>query len=281
MNDWLRLSGKTIAVFGVANKRSVGFHVGRSLQDAGANVLWIVRSDARRDELGKRLGGDVYVCDVEHKDQIERLAEELGRDHPQLDGLVHSIAFANYADGWKPFHETRREDFLQAVQISSFSLVELSNALKERFAENASVVTISISTTRMAAENYGYMAPVKAALDSTVAFLAKSFAKLGNVRFNAVCAGLLKTSSSAGIPGYLDSYLFAESCTLRKRALETQEVADATLYLLSPRSSGINAKGLVVDAGMDVNYFDAEVVERATRPETASERSTSSARETS
>ena len=267
MNDWLQLAGKTVAVFGVANKRSVGFHVGRSLQDAGAEVVWIVRSEERRSELGKRLGGDVFVCDVEDRGQIEGLAQELAARHPKLDGLVHSIAFANYEDGWKPFHETRREDFLQAVQISSFSLVELANALKERFAEDASVVTISISTTRMAAENYGYMAPVKAALDSSIAFLAKSFAAFGNVRFNAVRAGLLKTSSSAGIPGYLDSYLFAEACTLRKRALETQEVADTALFLLSPRSSGINAKGVVVDAGMDVNYFDSQVVERATRPE--------------
>jgi enoyl-[acyl-carrier protein] reductase I len=129
------------------------------------------------------------------------------------------------------------------------------------------VVTISISTTRMAAENYGCMAPVKAALDSSVVFLAKSFSAFSEVRFNSVNAGLLKTSASAGIPGYLESYLFAERATLRKRALKTEEVADAVLFLLSPRSSGINAQGLVVDAGMGVNYFDREIVERAVRAE--------------
>jgi enoyl-[acyl-carrier protein] reductase I len=119
----------------------------------------------------------------------------------------------------------------------------------------------------MAAESYGYMGPVKAALDSAVAFLAKSFAAGAQVRFNAVMAGLLKTSASAGIPGYLDSYLYAEQATLRKRALATQEVADTTLFLLSPRSSGINARGVVVDAGMGVNYFDRDLVRRATRVE--------------
>ena len=81
------------------------------------------------------------------------------------------------------------------------------------------------------------------------------------MRVNAVCAGPLKTAASAGIPGYLESYLHAEALTLRKRGLETKEVADAALFLLSPRSSGINAQGLVVDAGMGVNYFDRAIVE--------------------
>src|SRR5690606_22159056 len=107
-------------------------------------------------------------------------------------------------------------------------------------------------------ENYGYMAPIKAALHSSVVFLAKSFA--GKVRLNAVCPGLLKTSASAGIPGYLDSYLYAEKATLRKQGLETQEVANAVAFMLSPRSSGINAQEIVLDAGMGVNYFDKEIV---------------------
>jgi enoyl-[acyl-carrier protein] reductase I len=132
------------------------------------------------------------------------------------------------------------------------------------FEPQASVVAISISSTRMAAENYGAMAPVKAALDSSIVFLAKSFSGAG-VRFNAVGAGPLKTASSAGIPGYLESYLYAEAATLRKRALETGEVADAALFLLSPRSSGIHAQTLVLDAGMGVNWFDKDLVERAMR----------------
>ena len=114
----------------------------------------------------------------------------------------------------------------------------------------------------MAAENYGYMAPVKAALESSLCFLGKSFSAFSAVRFNAVCPGLLKTSASAGIPGYIDSYLFAEKATLRKRALETREAADVAAFLLSPRSSGINGQCLVVDAGMGMNYFDREIVSR-------------------
>jgi enoyl-[acyl-carrier protein] reductase I len=112
----------------------------------------------------------------------------------------------------------------------------------------------------MAVESYGYMAPVKAALDSSIAMLAKSFSAHSEVRFNAVCAGPLKTQASAGIPGYLEHYLFAEQATLRKGGVTTAEVAATTLYLLSERSSGINAQGIVVDAGMSVNYFDQAIV---------------------
>jgi len=268
--SWLALEDKTVVVCGVASRRSVGFHVGQRLREVGANVVWVVHTPQRREELLRRLPPSdrdearILVCDVERPEEIEVLRETLAREHPVVHGLVHSIAFANYSEGWKPFHETRKEDFLQAVDVSAYSLVGLSNALRELFDPDASVVTISISTTRMAAENYGYMAPVKAALDSSVVFLAKSFSAFGRVRFNAVCSGLLKTSSSAGIPGYLESYLYAEKATLRKRALDTGEVADTVLFLLSPRSSGINAKGIVVDAGMDVNWFDTELVRRAT-----------------
>jgi enoyl-[acyl-carrier protein] reductase I len=139
----------------------------------------------------------------------------------------------------------------------------VSNALKNLLAADASVVAISISTTRMASENYGYMAPVKAALDWSLAFLAKSFSQFSRVRFNAVAPGLLKTSASAGIPGYVDSYLYAEQATLRKEAVRTEEVAHAAAFLVSPRSSGINAQRIVVDAGMSINYFDAALIAAA------------------
>ncbi|MEM9025325.1 MAG: SDR family oxidoreductase, partial [Verrucomicrobiota bacterium] len=88
------------------------------------------------------------------------------------------------------------------------------------------------------------------------------------VRFNTVNSGPLKTSASAGIPGYLESYLFAEKMTMRKRALTTQEVADTAVFLLSERSSGINAQSVTVNAGMDINYFDKELIQLAMRPET-------------
>lgn len=261
--SFLNLQDKSILVCGVANRKSVARHIGQVLSEAGADVLYVVRSPERREQVRKLLGdAPVFVCDVEQQGEIDRLREEVGSERAELAGLVHSIAFADYSAGWLPFHQTPRAAFLQAVDISCFSLIALSNAFSDLLdPEQGSVVTVSISTTRMAAENYGYMAPVKAALDSTVCFLAKSFAQFSQVRFNAVCPGLLKTSASAGIPGYVDSYLYAEQATLRKEAVRTEEVANAAAFLLSPRSSGINAQGLVIDAGMSINYFDKSLTD--------------------
>jgi enoyl-[acyl-carrier protein] reductase I len=234
------------------------------LRDEGAEVIHVVRSEARREAAAKLFpDSPAFVCDIEKEGNIIRVASEIAAHlgERKLAGLVHSIAFANYSRGMVPFHETVKADFLQAVDISCFSLIAIANHFKPLFAPGGSVVTISISTTTMAAENYGYMAPVKAALESSLAFLAKSFAADG-VRFNAACSGLLKTSASAGIPGYIDSYLYAEKLTLRHRALETAEVADCVAFLLSPRSSGINGQRLVIDAGMGLNCFDAEIIRK-------------------
>lgn len=261
--DFLQLTGKSILVMGAANRKSVAFQIGRLLTEVGADVLYSVRSPSRQAGLRKLIGDvpPIYVCDVEHQQEIDALRDQVSRDRPQLHGIVHSIAFADYSAGWLPFHETPREAFLQAINVSCFSLIAVSNAFRNLLdPQRGSVVTISISTTRMAAENYGYMAPVKAALDSSLCFLAKSFSNFSSVRFNAVCPGLLKTSASAGIPGYVDSYLFAEKATLRHAAVQTEEVANAAAFLLSPRSSGMNTQGLVIDAGMAVNYFDQQLV---------------------
>lgn len=260
--SFLGLENKTIIVFGLANKKSVACAIARVLDEEGAQVIHVVRSEQRAETARKLFPESrVYICDVEEEANIIRVRDEIAADlDGRIDGIVHSIAFANYSEGMKPFHETLKKDFLQAVDISCFSLISISNHFQHLLAEKGSVVTISISTTRMAAENYGYMAPVKAALESSLCFLAKSYSAFSRVRFNAVCPSLLKTSASAGIPSYVDSYLFAEKVIPRKKALETSEVANVAAFLLSERSSGMNGQRVVVDAGMGFNYFDKEVV---------------------
>jgi len=262
--DFLELSGKTILVFGVANRKSVAYFIGRTLEQSGARVVYAVRNAEQKQQVAKLLGdAEVLTCDVESKEQVESLRDQVKEKYDCLDGIVHSIAFADYEGEVRPFHHTRKDQFLRAVDISCFSLIAIAGAFQPLLANDASVVTISISTTRMASENYGFMAPVKAALDSSLAFLAKSFSRESNVRFNAVASGLLKTSASAGIPGYVDAYLYAEQVIPRKKALATQEVANVAAFLLSPRSSGINAQSVVIDAGMSINYFDNDLIKKA------------------
>ena len=266
--SFLDLKDKNILVCGVANRKSVAYAIGQVLQEAGANVCYSVRSEKRKEELQDLLGeAPIFVCDVEDEAQIRQLPADVSEKVSVLHGLVHSIAFADYQGGVKPFHETDKSQFLRAVDVSCFSLLALSNSLQSLLAPEASVVTISISTTRMASENYGFMGPVKAALDSSLAFLVKSFSRFSQVRFNAVAAGLLQTSASAGIPGYVDSYLFAEDVIPRKQALQTTEIANVAAFWLGPGTSGINAQSVVVDAAMSINYFDQDVIERTLRPD--------------
>lgn len=261
--DFLSLKDKKILIFGIANRKSVAFHIASVLQDAGAKLICSVLLPEHKQVVEKHFPeAAVYQCDVSKEAEIEQLAGQVKKAHGQLFGIVHSIAFANFAEGIKPFHEVKKEDFLQAFDISCYSLTAIAGKFKSMMEDNGALVTISISTTKMAAENYGYMAPIKAALDSSVCFLAKSLSEDG-IRVNAVGASLLKTSASAGIPGYIEPYLYAEKATLRKQALKTEEVANVAAFLLSPVSSGINAQTVIVDAGMAVNYFDKEIIKNS------------------
>ncbi len=258
--SFLNLENKKFLITGVANKKSVAYFCAKILIENGADVIFTVQNQDNKDKVVKLFPDRlVFILDVELESAIDDFGKLLIDLQIRLDGMLHSIAFANYSEGIKPFHETKLKDYLQATNISCFSLVSLSHSLKNSLVSDASVVTISISNTK--ATNYGYMGPIKASLDSSVAFLAKSFSTFSRVRFNAVCSGPLKTSASAGIPGYIENYLYAEQLCLRKEALKTEEVANAVVFLLSSASKGINGTGVLVDAGMSVNYFDEKVVE--------------------
>ena len=262
--DFLQLSQRNIIVMGVANRRSVATAVGAVLRDAGAKVLYVFKDEALLEKNRTLIGAEApaITCDVASEEELAALPDKVAAVFPRVDGLVHSLAFANYSEGIRPFHDIPRADFLQAMDISCYSLVCICHHLKGLFSADASIVTMSISSTRMASESYGYMGPIKAALDSSVVFLAKSLATQvsSDIRVNAVGASPLKTSASAGIPGYVDAYLYAEKATLRHRALTTVEAANVAAFLLSPRSSGINAQTIITDAGMGCNYFDEHLV---------------------
>ena len=266
--SFLKFEGKTFLLTGLANRRSIAWKVANLLKEEGANVIFSVHTEERKQSLEKLLNGSTcLVCDVENKNDATALCQELASMDVQLDGILHSMAFANYSEGVKPFHQATREDFSQALQISAFSLVELTNALLPILNHTASIVTVGISSLTVTPENYGIMGPAKAALRSNVRFLAKSLSAETTIRVNSVGSGPLKTNSSAGIPGYMENYLYAERLTFRKEAVKTEEVASSIAFLLSPASSGINGEEIIVDAGMGMNAFDSDVVSSAMRTE--------------
>ncbi len=252
----MNFKNKNILVAGISNKKSVAYSIAKSLEDLGSDLVLTTQHQEQFDFVKSAFPkAKIYLCDVADTKSIKTLAEQL--KGIKLDGFVHSVAFARMNPEFT-FEQTPWDSFSEAIRISSFSLMEMCHYLRANFNSDASIVTLSISTTR--ATSYGFMGPIKALLNSTVDYIAKSFSTDTKVRCNSIGAGPLKTSASAGIPNYVDNYLFSEQVTLRHQALSTQEVANAALFLLSPISSGVNATQLTVDAGMSVNYFDEKIV---------------------
>ncbi|MAZ47944.1 MAG: enoyl-ACP reductase [Halobacteriovoraceae bacterium] len=251
---------KNYLITGIANKKSVAFYVAKALKEQGAHLVLTGQTEEHLGSIKKLFPNEeAYKLDVESKEDLENLSKTIKA--PKIDGLLHSIAFANFTT--PNFLATPREDFLQATQISAFSFVELAHALRPKLSNNASLVSISISNTK--ATSYGYLGPIKAMLNSLAGYMAKSFSEYSQIRVNTIAAGPLKTSASAGIPDYLENYLFAEALTLRKEALKTDEVAKTALYLFSDLSSGLNGETITLDAGMNLNYFDQDVVRTYTK----------------
>ena len=244
--------------FGLArareNSEAIALVHGESAERAGATLRFDapvtdidVRDGAVRGVTladGERIDATHVV--VTEKDAVKLFETPFGGTctdftfHPKFaeNSLVY-LSFAEAGEGDTRGAAVARADTTSSADsptaISAFSLVELSRALKPHLKSDASIVSIGISS-QVTASNYGYMSPIKAALESASRFLAKSFSADSRVRFNSVNAGPLKTSASAGIPGYLHNYLHAEKMTFRKEALKTQEVADTAVWLLSPRS---------------------------------------------
>ena len=167
--DFLQLVGRRVA--GVwrrqSQERGVSRWAARSPRRGPRSCTSCGRRSGRRASPSCSAMRRSMYATSNGRRRLTRWRLQLARDFDGFHGLVHSIAFADYDErGMRPFHETSREQLLRTFDVSCFSLIAICNALKDQLARDASVVTISISTTRMASENYGFMAPVKAALDS-------------------------------------------------------------------------------------------------------------------
>ncbi|MBF0298076.1 MAG: SDR family oxidoreductase [Oligoflexia bacterium] len=258
-SDFFKIQGKSYLLMGVFNQKSIAFNVGKILKSLGANLVISVQNDEINKKISKHFPEDLIVtCDVLKEHDLINLKETMVVNKITLDGFLHSLAFADFSKGMPPFHEVSKEDFFNALEVSTYSLIKICRLIKDLFDHKASVVTVSISN--LLATSYGHLGPIKATLQYTIPYLAKSFSEFSEVRFNSVGAGPLKTSASAGIPNYLDNYLFSEQLTLRKRSLTTAEVSNTIVFLLGQISSGINGQNIIVDAGMNLNSFDNKIV---------------------
>ena len=250
----MQLNGKHGLIVGVANKRSISWAIAQAAAAAGARVA-ITYQGQRLEENVRELADGltdplVLPCDVTDDGQIARVFEEVERSFGGLDFLVHGAAYAAREDLSNPFVQTTRDGFNLALDVSAYSLIALTRGALPLMEKQGggSVLTLTYLGSDRVFQNYNVMGVAKAALESTVRYLA---ADLGpkNIRVNAISAGPIKTLAAAGISGFSRILQVYRDRAPLRRTVETAEVADAAVFLLSDAGRAVTAEVLMVDGG--------------------------------
>ena len=254
------LSGKFGLVVGVANKRSIAWAIAQALSTSGARLA-LTYPSARLEENVRELASTldnplILPCDVSSDEQIAELGRSLDKEFGGLDFLVHSVAFARAEDLDAPFSQTSREGFRIALDVSTYSLIALAREARPLMQKRGggSMLTLTYLGSDRVFKNYNVMGVAKAALESSVRYLA---AELGpdNIRVNAISAGPIKTLAAKGISGFSSILDVYRDRAPLGRNIDAQEVADAALFLLGPSGRGVTAEVMMVDGGFNVMGF--------------------------
>src|SRR5215212_2069154 len=250
------LAGKTGLVVGVANRRSIAWAIAQAASAAGARLAVTYQGERLEEnvrDLSAGLTNPLIVpCDVTDDAQIANVFAEIDREFGGLDFVVHGAAFAPREELASDFHfvDTSRDGFKLALDVSAYSLIALARGaapLMERRG-GGSIVTLTYLGSERVFSNYKVMGVAKAALEASVKYLAADLGPLG-IRVNAISAGPIKTLASAGIPGFSAILQHYRDRAPLRRTVDTSEVADAALFLLSPASRAVTAEILMVNAG--------------------------------
>lgn len=248
------LSGKHGLIVGVANKRSIAWSVAQAVSKAGARLALTYQGE-RLGENVRDLAGTldealVLPCDVSLDADIAAVYKQIEREFGGLDFILHAAAFAPREALSEPFVQTERDAFRQALDVSAYSLVALARGampLMERQG-GGSILALTYLGSERVFPNYNVMGVAKAALESTVRYLASDLGPQ-NIRVNAISAGPIRTLAAAGISGFRNILqLYRERAPLR-RNVDAAEVADAAVFLLGSKGRAVTAEVLVVDAG--------------------------------
>ncbi len=249
------LENKVGMIFGVANQRSIAWACAQSCLEYGAKLAFTYQGERLQRNIEK-LTADfedtlVLSCDVTNQAEVDAAFEAVGEKYGKLDFLIHSIAYAPKEALEGEFLTTTREAFLTALEISAFSLTQLSMAAAPLMKEGGSIVTMSYYGAEKVIRHYNVMGVAKSALESSVRYLAEDLGKQ-NVRVNAISAGPINTLSARGVKnmGTLLNYV-AEKSPLR-RNVEAKEVGNTALFLVSDLSSGITGETIYVDCGYNI-----------------------------
>jgi len=246
------LDGKIALVTGVANRWSIATAIARAFHAHGATLAFVYQGERVKDEVEKLAaelgGGKVYPCDVTSDEQLRELAVGISRDFGHLDVLVHSIAFVNKEDLAGKVYTTSRAGFALALEISSFSLIALTNALSEVLSDGASIMALTYLGATAIVPNYNVAGISKAALESIVRYLAFDLGERG-IRVNAISAGPISTASSRQVKDFKSMIGKVATAAPLRRSITADDVANTAVYLASDLSRAVTADVHFVDSG--------------------------------
>jgi enoyl-[acyl-carrier protein] reductase I len=252
-----QLADKVGLIVGVANKRSIAWAIAQAASAEGASLV-LTHQGERLEENVRELAATlprvtVLPCDVTNDAEIDAVFAAIEREHVGLDFLVHGAAFAQREELAAPFVQTSREGFRIALDVSAYSLIGLTRAvvpLMERRGAG-SILTLTYLGSQRVFPNYNVMGVAKAALEASVRYLANELGPR-NIRVNAISAGPIKTLAAAGISGFSSILQVYRDRSPLRRNIDTGEVADAALFLLSADSRAVTGEVLLVDGGYHV-----------------------------
>ena len=249
------LSGRTGLIVGVANKRSLAWAIAQAADAAGARLVLTYQNERLKenvDELAAQLrtAPVLLPCDVSRDEDVTRLFEALGADEQGLDFVVHGAAFAPREALSAPYLETSREAFRIALDVSAYSLVALSRGAAPLLARKGggSIVTLSYLGSDRVFPNYNVMGVAKAALESSVRYLASDLGPQ-NIRVNTISAGPVQTLAASGISGFSGILQVYRDRAALKRNIDATDVAGAAMFLLSDWGKGVSGEVIYVDGG--------------------------------
>ncbi len=252
------LAGKKAVVFGLANKRSIAWGIAQKLHAAGATLAICYHNDRMKleaEDLIKELpGASGFQCDVSVDSEIDTLFAVLKDTYGKLDILVHAVAFAPAADLRGEFINTSREGFRTALDVSVYSLIAVSRAAVPLMTEGGSIMTLTYYAAEKVVPNYNVMAVAKAALESTIRYLAWNLGPK-NIRANAISAGPIKTLAARGVGDLSEMMKMHADRAPLHRNVDQLEVGGLALFLASDLATAITGETIYVDCGYNIMGF--------------------------
>ena len=249
------MKGKKGLIVGLANDKSIAYGIAKACHEQGAELAFTYLNDAlkkRVEPLADSFGSShVYELDVSNEEHMARIAGLIEKDFGKIDFLVHSVAFAPKEALSEPFMKTTKEAFAIAMDISVYSLIDLTNRLEPVLSDDASILTLSYLGGPKYIVNYNVMGVAKAALESTVRYMAVELGLKGQ-RVNAISAGPIRTLAAAGIGDFKQILNWNEINAPLKKNVTIHEVGNSAMYLLSDLASGVTGEIHYVDAGYNI-----------------------------